>query len=95
VGDQTGVSAARRSWSVFFQITQLGACSMHEQPLITSCTRCSAPTRNYNGAADFRMGDNRNDSEDSRFAQVGFVPEDHLIGHAIRIWMNWRIPGWP
>jgi len=43
----------------------------------------------------FFMGDNRNDSEDSRFARVGFVPEDHLIGHAIRIWMNWKIPGWP
>lgn len=43
----------------------------------------------------FFMGDNRNDSEDSRFDQVGYVPEDHLVGHAIRIWMNWRIPGWP
>lgn len=43
----------------------------------------------------FFMGDNRNDSEDSRFDRVGFVPDDHLVGHALRIWMNWRVPGWP
>lgn len=43
----------------------------------------------------FFMGDNRNDSEDSRFQDVGFVPRDHLIGHAVRIWMSWQVPGWP
>ncbi len=40
----------------------------------------------------FMMGDNRDDSTDSRYAQVGFVPEGNLVGRAVRIWMNWRRP---
>jgi signal peptidase I len=43
----------------------------------------------------FFRGDNRNDSEDSRFQKVGFVSDEYLVGRAVRIWMNWRLPGWP
>jgi signal peptidase I len=40
----------------------------------------------------FMMGDNRDDSEDGRYPDVGFVPEGNLVGRATGIWMNWRRP---
>ena len=43
----------------------------------------------------FMLGDNRDNSRDSRF--LGYIPETHLVGEAVRIWMHMdglEIPDW-
>jgi len=43
----------------------------------------------------FMLGDNRDNSKDSRF--IGMIPETYLVGEAVRIWMHMdglEVPDW-
>ena len=45
----------------------------------------------------FMMGDNRDNSKDSRYQGVGIIPDGNIVGKAVLIWMNWgftKLPRW-
>lgn len=65
---------------------------LQNEPFILSKTRGDYPLSTVPEGTMFVMGDNRNNSEDSRFPDVGFVPFELIQGKAMLVF--WPLDEW-